>query len=102
MQQELRWLTDQKVKAMREHEARMSEITERQQQTVFDAMEKRAEILHELASVRRKADAERIAAARDEAVRYKTECMTIENSRQQLFADYKAQKPEAEAEADNG
>lgn len=91
LQQELRRLEERKEQEMLRHETRIAEIAEKQQQTVFQAQEQRADILMELGNVKRKANAVRVTETRDENVRYRTQCMVIENERQRLFAEYKAQ-----------
>ncbi len=94
LQQELRKLESEKQQLLRDHETRMYEIAEQQQATLYTLGAKKRSLYAEIAAAKREADAIMRRDNRDEQIRYKTQCITIENKRQQLFADYKAQKGE--------
>ena len=96
LQSELRKLERQKEEAMRQHEERLCEISEQQQNALRELNEKRLEQQKQMADARREVDSIMRKANRDETIRYKAACMVIENSRQQLFADYKAQRSDEE------
>ncbi len=91
LQYELRKLEEMKKDAMRQHENRLCEIAEQQQTTLHELNRKKHEALEAIANGKREADSVMRKANRDEQIRYKVACMEIENNRQQLFADYKAQ-----------
>lgn len=94
MQQKLRGLSEEKERAIREHEAKLLEIQEKQQESLQELNKKKSRMLLEIADGRRQADAAMRKALAEEKTQYKLECMRIENKRQQLFADYKAQSPD--------
>lgn len=93
LQQKLRVLSEEKERAIREHDARLMEIQEKQQTALHELNEKKFRMLQEIADGRRKADAAMRKASSEEKTRYKLECMRIENERVQLFADFNAQQP---------
>lgn len=98
MQQKLHGLSEEKERAIREHDARLMEIQEKQQTALHELNEKKFRMLQEIADGRRQAEAAMRKESAEEKTRYKLECMRIENERVQLFADYKAQQPEDDRE----
>lgn len=102
MQQELRKLEEMKKDAMRHHENRLCEIAEQQQDSLRELNKKKFEVMEQIANAKREVDSVMRKGNRDEQIRYKMACMAIENERQQLFADYKAQGNDAEANAEAG
>lgn len=94
LQQELRELSEEKERAIREHDAKLLEIQEKQQESLQELNEKKFRMLSEIVDGRLQADAAMRKALAEEKTQYKLECMRIENKRQQFFADYKAQSPD--------
>lgn len=98
LQQKLRELSEKKERVIREHDAKLSGIQERQQTALQELNEKKFRMLKEMADGKRQADAAMRKAMAEEKTLYKLECMRIENERVQIFADYKAQQPEDDRE----
>ncbi len=94
LQEKLRELEERKLSAMRLHETKLTEIVEHHADTVEKLKQMKHEMLEKISSVRRVSLATMREAQRDECVRYKTINMRLDNERQQLFADYKAQGEE--------
>lgn len=90
LQLELRKISEMKKEAMRIHEEKLCAIAEAQQDTLCAIDRRKHDVLAEIAAARREADSVTRKANTNEQIRYKTECMDIEDKRQQLFADYKA------------
>lgn len=91
LQHRLRRLEERKKGEMKRHETAISMIQERQQDALHELEKRKMEQMREMADARREVDSVMRRDCREEKVRYKVECMEIENERQALFADYKAQ-----------
>ena len=98
LQQKLRELSEEKERAIRGHDGEVLRIQEEQQTALQELNEKKFRMLKEIADEKRQADAAMRKAMAEEKTQYKLECMRIENERNQLFADYKAQQPEDDRE----
>lgn len=94
LQQQLRKLEEMKKDAMCNHENRLCEITEQQQDSLRALNKKKFEALELINNAKREVDSVMRKANRDEQIRFKVAVMEIEYARQQLFADYKAQSDE--------
>ncbi len=94
MQQKLRELEEMKEAEMRLHESNLCGITGKQREELAAVEDKKLDFMRKIAGERREIDSRMRHAVCEEQVRYKTENMRIENKRQQLFADYKAQTNE--------
>ena len=93
LQQKLHGLSEEKERAIREHDAKLAEIQEKHLDTLHDLEAWKYSVLAEIKEDRRTADSAMRKESAEEKTRYKLECMRIENERVQLFADYKAQQP---------
>ncbi len=98
LQQKLRELEEMKEAEMRLHESNLCDINEKQREELAAVEDRKHIFMHKIAGERREIDSRMRHAVCEEQVRYKTENMRIENKRQQLFADYKAQANDNEKE----
>ncbi len=93
LKQEIAKLNDAKEAAMRQHEHNMYEITSKIKNDLAAVEAKKHAFMQQIANERMDMDIDTAMrhAACEEQVRYKAERMRIEDEKQQLFADYKAQ-----------
>lgn len=101
LQQEIEKLEERRKDAMRQYENDICEIAERQKDTFQELDQAKHEALSQIARARREADSVMRKANRDAKIRYKEAAMTIDNARQRLFADYKAQQGSEENLSDD-
>lgn len=104
LQQKLQELATRKKEAFRRYEARLLAIQEAQQAALREINERKfaylATLSHDRGEVNRKMRADSMTVRTE----LKLENITLENEREQLFADYKAQEnaePGTETESDD-
>ena len=100
LQQEIEKLEERRKDAMRQYENDIYEIAERRKDTLQELDQAKHEALNQIARARREADSVMRKANRDAKVRYKEAAISIDNDRQRLFADYKAQQGSEENSSD--
>lgn len=100
LQQELRKISERKEQEIMRNECTVLQIQEQYKQVVNGLEARRCQFMQTLREERSEAEKAMRKASADERVRHRTAGLALEDLRQQLYADYKAQKPEAEA--DNG
>lgn len=105
LQAKLQELAAKKEEAIRRHNARLLVIQESQQEALSEIEARKTTFIATIVSQRREVDKKMRSDTMLERTQHKLECMAIENERQQLFVDYKAEKaqeePAEETEADN-
>lgn len=94
LQLRLQELNKRKEELIKGHDGRLMEIHEKQQKSIAYLQDRKFRVLNEIVEERRKVDAAMRQASMEEQTRYKLECARLENERQTLFADYKAQGSE--------
>ena len=100
LQQEIEKLEERRKDAMRQYENDIYEIAERRKDTLQELDQAKHEALNQIARARCEADSVMRKANRDAKVRYKEAAISIDNDRQRLFADYKAQQGSEENSSD--
>lgn len=88
---ELQKLAAKKEAAIRAHDEKVLDIQEAQTKTLHLINTRRTAFRQEMEEIRHKAHSTMCKAIQEEHTRFRIETMDIENERQQLFADYKAQ-----------
>lgn len=104
LQQKLQELTLRKKEAFRRYEARILAIQETQQAALREINDRKFAYLTTLSHDKEEANRKMRADSMTARTELKLESITIENERQQLFADYKAQgnaDADTETEASN-
>lgn len=104
LQQKLQELTLRKKEAFRRYEARILAIQETRQAALREINDRKFAYLTTLSHEKGEADRKMRADSMTARTELKLESITIENERQQLFADYKAQgntDADTETEASN-
>ncbi len=92
LQQELRQLDEMKVNEVSKHITILREIEEAQRDSLAAINEEDHKFRIKMTGLRRKADSTMRKLASAEHIRHKAECIRLESTKQQLFADYKAQE----------
>lgn len=96
LKQEIAKLNEVREATMRQHEHNMYEITSKMKNDLAVVEARKHAFMQKIAKERMDIDTAMRHAACEEQVRYKAERMRIEDEKQQLFADYKAQANEEE------
>lgn len=91
LQQEIKKLEERRKDAMRQYENDIYEAVERKENSLRELDQAKHDALSKIAQGRREVDSVMRKASRDAKVRYKEAVIAIDNDRQRLFADYKAQ-----------
>ncbi len=95
LQLELRKINERKEEEIRKNERIQLEIQEQYKQKMHDIDIRRHNIMQTFQSERLEVERIKSKAMADERVRYRMARLTLEDERQQLFADYKAMPKES-------
>lgn len=96
--QELHKLEEEKKNLMRENQQRIAEIDDREQEMLAEIEHHKRHYAMRINEERRACDAKIRKARLEEKIRWQMAKMDLENRRQQMFIDYKAQVREANME----